>query len=53
MSALQDKMKHTIDEIEGLPEGWKAVAYRVPKEILSLSSLKTWLGKLNHKTRNA
>ena len=31
MSALQDKMKHTIDEIEGLPEGWKAVAYRLPK----------------------
>lgn len=29
MSALQDKMKHTI-EIEGLPEGWEAVEYRSP-----------------------
>lgn len=35
-------MKHTI-EIEGLPEGWEAVAYRIPR-----ATDKYWNGKEIH-----
>ena len=35
-------MKHTI-KIEGLPEGWEAVAYRIPR-----ATDKYWNGKEIH-----
>ena len=44
-------MKHEI-EIEGLPEGWRAVAFRVPKDgesIIDFSGdLRTVAGHYNH-----